>query len=172
MYFDYLPTPLGEVAVASDGAFLTGLWFVGQLYYGEPEKDAERSDTLPVFAETRKWLEFYFSGKRPNFTPALSTEGYSPFRRRVWEELLAIPYGHTISYGEIAARLARESGKNVSAQAVGGAVGHNPISLLIPCHRVMGAGGSYTGYAGGIDRKIALLRLEGVDTRGFFVPKK
>ena len=172
MYFDYLPTPLGDVAVASDGVALTGLWFVGQLYYGEPEQDAERSDTLPVFEATRKWLKLYFSGTHTDFIPPLSTEGYSPFRRRVWEELLTIPYGHTISYGEIAARLARESGKNVSAQAVGGAVGHNPISLLIPCHRVMGADGSYTGYAGGIERKIALLRLEGVDTRSFFMPKK
>ena len=115
---------------------------------------------MPVFEETKRWLDVYFSGKEPDFTPAivLKTSG---FRRRVWEILRTIPYGQTITYGDIARVIAREKGlKTMSAQAVGGAVGHNPISLIIPCHRVVGANGSLTGYAGGMDRKEWLLRME------------
>ena len=122
---------------------------------------------LPVFAQTRAWLDVYFSGREPDVTPPLLTGNASPFRRRVWEILRGIPYGQTVTYGEIARQLAHETGRGVSAQAVGGAVGHNPISLIIPCHRVVGANGRLTGYAGGLDKKIALLRLEGVDTSAF-----
>ena len=116
-----------------------------------------------MFNRVREWLDIYFSGKAPDFTPPLAIEGASPFRRRVWEILLQIPFGGTLTYGQIAARIQRETGKRVSAQAVGGAVGHNPISIIIPCHRVVGSDGSLTGYAGGLDKKLALLKLEGAD---------
>ena len=121
---------------------------------------------------TRRWLDLYFSGREPGFTPALNPAG-SAFRRAVWEILLKIPYGKTTTYGQIAREIAAARGlAKMSAQAVGGAVGHNEISIIIPCHRVIGAHGSLTGYASGIDRKIKLLQLEGVDMRGLFTPAK
>ena len=119
-----------------------------------------------------RWLNVYFSGREPDFTPKLHLIG-SDFRQAVWALLLQIPYGQTVTYGQLAARLAAERGlARMSAQAVGGAVGRNRISLIIPCHRVLGADGSLTGYAGGLDRKAKLLALEGVDMRHFFIPKK
>ena len=127
---------------------------------------------LAVFDQTRRWLDLYFSGREPGFTPALNPAG-SAFRRAVWEILLKIPYGKTTTYGQIACKIAAARGlAKMSAQAVGGAVGHNEISIIIPCHRVIGAHGNLTGYAGGIDRKIKLLQLEGVDMRGLFTPAK
>ena len=127
---------------------------------------------LAVFDQTKRWLDLYFSGREPGFTPALNPAG-SAFRRAVWEILLKIPYGKTTTYGQIAREIAAARGlAKMSAQAVGGAVGHNEISIIIPCHRVIGAHGSLTGYAGGIDRKIKLLQLEGVDMRGLFTPAK
>lgn len=157
--------------MASDGQSLTGLWFDGQKYFADnlPEEHIKRQ--LPVFMQTAEWLDVYFSGKAPNFTPPLSMEGISPFRKRVWEIMLEIPFGQVSTYGQIAKRIAVETGKKVSAQAVGGAVGHNSISLIIPCHRVVGTNGSITGYAGGIDKKLALLKMEGVDVSGLFVPR-
>ena len=125
---------------------------------------------LAVFDQTKRWLDLYFSGREPGFTPALNPVG-SAFRRAVWEILLKIPYGKTTTYGQTAREIAAARGlAKMSAQAVGGAVGHNEISIIIPCHRVIGAHGSLTGYAGGIDRKIKLLKLEGVDVRGLFTP--
>ena len=153
-------TPLGGVTLASDGESLTGLWFDGQKYFGaglcaEPiEKD------LPIFDEAREWLNVYFGGKQPDFTPPLLLRG-SAFRCAVWERLLQIPYGKTATYGEIARSLSEKFGRRVSARAVGNAVGHNPVSLIVPCHRVVGASGSLTGYAGGVERKRRLLELEG-----------
>ena len=127
---------------------------------------------LPVFEDACRWLDIYFSGKAPDFTPKLNMRT-SPFRKRVWEIMLTIPFGQTMTYGEIAARIAKEKGLNrMSAQAVGGAVGHNSISLIIPCHRVVGTSGSLTGYAGGIDKKVRLLQMEQANMDGFFVPKK
>ena len=127
---------------------------------------------LAVFDQTKRWLDLYFSGREPGFTPALNPAG-SAFRRAVWEILLKIPYGKTTTYGQIAREIAAARGlAKMSAQAVGGAVGHNEISIIIPCHRVIGAHGNLTGYAGGIDRKIKLLQLEGVDMRGLFTPAK
>ncbi|WP_299189708.1 methylated-DNA--[protein]-cysteine S-methyltransferase [uncultured Campylobacter sp.] len=127
---------------------------------------------LAVFDQTRRWLDLYFSGREPGFTPALNPAG-SAFRRAVWEILLKIPYGKTTTYGQIAREIAAVRGlAKMSAQAVGGAVGHNEISIIIPCHRVIGAHGNLTGYAGGIDRKIKLLQLEGVDMQGLFTPAK
>lgn len=158
--------------MASDGQSLTGLWFDGQKYFADnlPEEHIKRQ--LPVFMQAAEWLDVYFSGKAPNFTPPLSMEGISPFRKRVWEIMLGIPFGQVSTYGQIAKQIAAETGRNVSAQAVGGAVGHNSISLIIPCHRVVGTNGSITGYAGGIDKKLALLKMEGVDVSGLFVPRK
>ena len=171
-YTQHYDSPLGGILLAADEEGLTGLWFDGQKYFARtlPKEYAE-SET-PVLREAKRWLDSYFSGREPDFTPPLHPAG-TDFRRAVWEILLQIPYGRTMTYGQIARELARQQGREkVSAQAVGGAVGHNPISLLIPCHRVVGTGGSLTGYAGGIDRKMQLLRLEGADMSRFFVPQK
>ena len=154
-------TPLGQVLLRSDGEALTGLWFVGQAHFGEGLSPAAVAGERPVFRETEAWLERYFGGAVPEGRPALAPEG-TDFQRAVWDMLLTIPYGETRTYGEIAASLSRQLGRNVSARAVGGAVGRNPISLLIPCHRVLGAGGRLTGYAGGLELKTALLRLEAI----------
>ncbi len=171
-YTYHYNSPLGGITLASDGEALTGLWFDGQKYFGDRLLKNHEEKPLPVFSQTEKWLDVYFSGKAPDFTPPLNFEGVSPFRKRVWEIMLDIPFGQTSAYGRIAGQIARETGRKVSAQAVGGAVGHNSVSLIIPCHRVIGTNGSFTGYAGGIDKKIALLKLEGVDTDKLFAPKK
>ena len=152
------PSPLGEILLASDGGALTGLWFVGQRFFPAAVPVPGDIAVWPVFIEAARWLDLYFAGARPDFPPALAPEG-TPFQRSVWALLGAIPYGATATYGELAARLGS------SARAVGGAVGRNPISLLIPCHRVLGAKGSLTGYAGGLDRKARLLALEAGDPR-------
>lgn len=168
-YCTSLSSPLGKLTLASDGTNLTGLWIAGQKYHGAA-LGMEKRD-LPVFAEAAQWLTIYFSGRNPNFMPPLAASG-SSFQEAVWKLLRAIPYGQTITYGQIASELAAQSGKRVSAQAVGGAVGHNPISILIPCHRVVGANGNLTGYAGGIEKKCQLLQLEGLDLSRFTLPKK
>ncbi len=150
-------SPLGGITMASDGNALVGIWFDGQKYFGEGlANDYKTCDDLPIFFDTRRWLDTYFSGRVPDFTPKLKMRG-SDFRKRVWEVLLNIPYGQTMTYGEIARTLGVRS-----AQAIGGAVGHNPISLIIPCHRVLGAGEKLTGYAGGIEKKTWLLKMEGI----------
>jgi len=154
-YTTHYSSPIGDITMASDGKALVGLWFDGQKYFADTLaiEHEERPD-LPLFAETRRWLDMFFSGKAPNFTPPLAMRG-SDFRKRVWQTLLEIPFGQTMTYGDIALRLGCRS-----AQAIGGAVGHNSISLIIPCHRVVGTGGSLTGYAGGIDKKAWLLEME------------
>lgn len=173
MYYTYRYTsPLGGITMASDGANITGLWFDGQKYFAAGLPECHTEKYLSVFGQTGQWLDIYFSGKAPDFMPPLSMHGISSFRKRVWEILLAIPFGQVTSYGKIAAQMAGETGKPVSAQAVGGAVGHNAISLIIPCHRVVGADGCLTGYAGGINKKLALLKLEGVAIQNLFLPKK
>ena len=165
-------SPLGEILLAADEIGLTGLWFEGQKYYARGLDPESREMPLPVFDQTKSWLDLYFSGKEPDFMPPLHPIG-SDFRQEVWALLLQIPYGQTTTYGALAARLAAKHGTaRLSAQAVGGAVGHNPISLIIPCHRVVGASGSLIGYAGGVERKIQLLKLEGTDCIKLFVPKK
>lgn len=160
IYIQQYNSCLGGITLASDGDALTGLWFDGQKYFaGNIDDEIEEKD-VPVFVQVRQWLDIYFSGHDPGFTPALALDS-TPFRRAVWEILLTIPFGKTMTYGEIAACIAeKKGGRRMSAQAVGSAVGHNPISLIIPCHRVVGADGSMTGYAGGIDRKIKLLGME------------
>ena len=153
-------SPLGGITLASDGEALTGLWFDGQKYYADTLDPQHEEKGLPVFDEADRWLDVYFSGKAPDFTPKLRMKT-TEFRKAVWEVLLTIPFGQTTTYGEIAVIIAKQKGMNrMSAQAVGGAVGHNAISLMIPCHRVVGANGSLTGYAGGIGKKMKLLEME------------
>lgn len=171
-YIYHYKSPLGGMTMASDGTSLTGLWFDGQKYFAEGLAETAAAKTLPVFDEAVRWLDIYFGGRRPDFTPLLNLEG-TVFRKEVWKLLLQIPYGQTTTYGELAAQLAALKGlKRMSAQAVGGAVGHNPISIIVPCHRVVGTGGSLTGYAGGLPKKLALLKLEGIDTAKFTLPAK
>ena len=159
-------SPLGYITLASDGEALIGLWFEGQKHFATILTNETSEDSnLPVFEQTRNWLDLYFSGECPDFTPPLAPNG-TPFQQKVWRLLLAIPYGKTVTYGEIARRFVETfhetslPKQHMSAQAVGGAVGRNPISLIIPCHRVVGANGSLTGYAGGLERKKFLLELE------------
>ena len=160
-YTAHYRSPLGGITLASDGEALVGLWFDGQKYFADVlDNHHEEMGDLPVFDETRRWLDIYFSGRAPEFTPRLCMRA-SDFRKRVWEIMLTIPFGHTMTYGDIARLIACERGiPTMGAQAVGGAVGHNSISLIIPCHRVVGAGGSLTGYAGGVDKKRRLLQME------------
>ena len=162
IYLSRWPSPLGGITLASDGRTLMGLWFDGQKYFADSIAGEEAEEKqLPIFEETAEWLKIYFSGRDPGFTPALAMKT-TPFRRAVWEILLTIPYGKTMTYGEIAKKIAEQKGlARMSAQAVGGAVGHNSISLIIPCHRVTGANGSLTGYAGGLEKKAWLLTHEG-----------
>lgn len=153
-------SPLGDMLIEADEIGLTGLWFEGQKYF--PHNSDEKSDgkELPIFEQTKKWLDIYFSGHEPDFDITLHFTG-TVFQKEVWEILCNIPYGQTITYGDIAKQLAKKRGLGkMSAQAVGGAVGHNKISIIVPCHRVIGSNGSLTGYAGGIDKKAALLKLE------------
>ena len=154
---------MGEILIACDDLGLTGLWFLKQRYFARTlTNDALRQEDHPYLLEAKRWLKVYFSGEKPDFLPALHCEG-TPFQKRVWNILLEVPYGSCTTYGDIARQIARECGlSKFSAQAVGGAVGHNPVSIIIPCHRVVGADGSLTGYAGGIERKMKLLQMEGV----------
>ena len=169
-YIHHYNSPLGGITEASDGDNLIGLWFDGQKYFADTLGSYHEEKELPIFKQTDKWLDIYFSGNDPDFTPPLGIKT-SAFRKSVWEIMLTIPYGKTMTYGEIAEKLANDLGTGrMSAQAVGGAVGHNSISLIIPCHRVVGKNGSLTGYAGGIEKKKALLEMEGVDCC-YYVPE-
>jgi len=170
-YLCAVPSPLGRLTLASDGISITGLWMEGQKYYAATLEQDTREQSLPVFDRAREWLGSYFSGKNPACQLPLAPEG-SPFRLLVWNILRNIPYGQVITYGEIAKQLESLTQQRVSAQAVGGAVGHNPISIVIPCHRVVGSDGSLTGYAGGIQAKVLLLQLEGVSMDRLYIPKK
>ena len=159
-YTHHYVSPLGGITMASDGEYLTGLWFDGQKYFADTLSVQHDEKDLDVFRRTDNWLDIYFSGKEPNFTPPLRMKG-TEFRQEVWQILLTIPFGKTMTYGEIAKVLANRRGiKSMSAQAVGGAIGHNPISLIIPCHRVIGTNGALTGYAGGLEKKAWLLDME------------
>lgn len=160
LYTSHYASPLGGMTLVSDGTALVGLYFDGQKYAAEG-LDAKRTQkNLPIFEEARRWLDVYFSGRKPDFTPPTAPAG-TAFQQSVWEILRTIPYGETTTYGAIARRIEQNTGCRMSAQAVGGAVGRNPISILIPCHRVIGADGSLTGYAGGLDKKERLLQWEG-----------
>ena len=153
-------SPLGRMLLAVDEEGLTGAWFEGQKYLPEGVAPENEETALPPVLESAcRWLDLYFSGQEPDFMPRLHLEG-TAFRRAVWELLRKIPYGNTTTYGALAKQLEAETGRRVSAQAVGGAVGHNPVSILVSCHRVVGQQGSLTGYAGGLDKKLRLLILE------------
>jgi methylated-DNA-[protein]-cysteine S-methyltransferase len=167
-------SPVGLLTMASDGQNLVGLWMEGQKYHGGtlPEKATERGD-IPIFGKTKNWLKRYFTGEKPEPSELHLSPIGGVFRQGVWSILCSIPYGSVLTYGEIAKMMAAKANKeSMSAQAVGGAVGHNPISIIIPCHRVVGSTGSLTGYAGGIATKVKLLELEGVDMARFFVTVK
>ena len=172
MFACYYDSPLGKLLLTADALGLTGLYFDGEktepgrLALARPERET------PLLAETKRWLDVYFSGSQPDFLPPLHPAG-SAFRQAVWALLLQIPYGQTTTYGAIARQLAAKQGiPKMSAQAVGGAIGHNKIAIVIPCHRVIGANGSLTGYAGGIDKKVKLLEWEHTDMTGSFVPRE
>lgn len=170
-YICKIQSPLDTITLSSDGQNITGLWMDNQKYYGSTLDSEAIEQELPVFSQARQWLSCYFEGREPDFMPPLSPKG-SPFRQQVWKILETIPYGSYITYKSIAEEMEKRTGKKQSAQAVGGAVSHNPISIMIPCHRVVGSNGSLTGYAGGIDKKIQLLQLEGVSMEGLFIPEK
>lgn len=167
-------SPLGRIILASDGESLVGLWMEGQKYFASAIKEKMHpEDRLPVFETVRDWLDRYFAGRKPELSELSLAPAGSDFRQEVWKLLCEIPYGTVTTYKEIAGKLAeRLHRQNMSCQAVGGAVGHNPISIIIPCHRVVGSDGSLTGYAGGLEKKIKLLELEGVDVSEFTVPVK
>lgn len=159
-YTHHYESPLGWMTMAGDKSALSGLWFDGQAFFPDLSPALYTEQDLPVFEQADRWLDLYFSGKDPGFRPPLGLKG-TAFRRTVWEILLTVPYGRTVTYGEIAEAAARKTGRaRISARAVGGAVGHNPVSLIVPCHRVIGADGRLTGYAGGIRRKQWLLERE------------
>ena len=161
-------SPLGGILLAADEIGLTGVWFDGEKYFADNLPAEHIQKETFILLEAKRWLDIYFNGQEPDFLPPLHPIG-SVFRQSVWEILLQIPYGKTTTYGEIARQLAeKQKIPRMSAQAVGGAVGHNAISIMIPCHRVVGTNGSLTGYAGGIDKKRKLLELEGGDMTGFF----
>ena len=172
IFIQHYDSPLGGILLAADETGLTGLWFDGQKYFAS-DLPAERVEqNTPALSEAKRWLDIYFTGKEPDFMPPLHPIG-SAFRRSVWDILLRVPYGQTTTYGEIARQLAEKQGRpRIAAQAVGGAVGHNKISIIIPCHRVVGTNGSLTGYAGGIDKKVKLLEWEHTDMTGLFVPRE
>ena len=170
IFTQHYNSPVGGLLLAADNSGLIGLWLDGEKYFADslPESHDERETT--ILCDAKRWLDVYFSGNEPDFMPPLHPAG-SAFRQKVWMLLLQIPYGQTVTYGELTRQLAEKQGlAHMSAQAVGGAVGHNKISVIIPCHRVVGKNGSLTGYAGGIDKKLKLLELEQADMRGFFVP--
>lgn len=153
-------SPLGEMLLAADDSGLVGIWFQGAKHFGQGLEPAASSGDHPFLQEAKRWLDHYFSGHEPDFQPPIHWQG-SPFQQRVWALLRQIPYGTTVTYGELTALVAEQLGRSgMSAQAVGGAVARNPISILVPCHRVVGADGSLTGYAGGLERKRQLLALE------------
>lgn len=164
-------SPLGEILISCDNEGLTGLWFVDQKYYANNLDNSHIEKETPLLMKTKKWLDIYFEGHEPNIKIPLHFIG-TPFQIEVWNILLDIPYGKTITYVNIANTLAKKRGiKKMSSQAVGGAVSKNPISIIVPCHRVVGSSNSLTGYAGGLDRKIELLKLERGYKEEFFIPK-
>ncbi|MGL4669019.1 MAG: methylated-DNA--[protein]-cysteine S-methyltransferase [Methanobacteriaceae archaeon] len=174
MYYSTIyKSPIGELTIASDNNSIIGLWVEGQKYHGTTlDIKMTEKDDLPIFKTAKNWLDRYFKGEKPDISELPLAPIGTKFRQEVWKTLCKIPYGKVITYGDIAKEIAVKMNKEtMSSQAVGGAVGHNPISIIIPCHRVVGSNGSLTGYAGGINRKIQLLEIENVDMSKLFVPK-
>lgn len=169
-YISHYQSPIGDILLAADDTGLTGLWFEGQKYFARCLDKNREEKEVPVLEAAKRWLDLYFSGQEPDFSVPLHFIG-TDFQKQVWEILCTIPYGRTTTYGDIAKCFAAKKGlPHMSAQAIGGAVGHNEISIIVPCHRVVGSDGSLTGYAGGVDKKRALLTLEGVDMSGLHLP--
>lgn len=167
MYTAHCASPVGELLLASDGENLTGLWLAGQKHYADGLDDGVETDcSLPLFRQTKRWLEDYFAGERPAIDLIPLAPKGSEFRRRICQLMCEIPYGTLTTYGQLAKEYETRFGQKTSARAVGGAVGHNPISIVIPCHRVVGADGAITGYAGGVDKKTFLIELEQKNCRG------
>jgi methylated-DNA-[protein]-cysteine S-methyltransferase len=159
-YISKYNSPFGEITIASDGDNVIGIWYDGQRYFGTTLAQGYKEKDLPIFCHVKKWLDAYFNGENPKMTLPIKLDG-SQFQLVVWQILLSIPYGQTMTYGEVAMRVSETLGiASMSAQAVGNAVGRNPISIVVPCHRVVGSNGKMVGYAGGIERKIGLLKLE------------
>ena len=175
MYYNTVfESPIGNIMLACDEQEnLVGLWLEGQKYFcATIDSEIEENNKLKIFQQTKNWLDRYFKGEKPNISELSIAPYGNSFRKRAWQILCKIPYGEVWTYGDIAKIIAMENGKaKMSAQAIGGAVGHNPISIIIPCHRVVGANGNLTGYAGGIKTKITLLKHEGVNMEQLFVPK-
>ena len=168
IYITYYDSILGKLTIAGDGENIIGLWIEGQKYFADTIKNENiiKKDDLSIFIKTKEWLDRYFRGERPDIKELKLSPKGSEFRQNVWKILCRIPYGQTITYGKIAKEIAKLMNKNsMSAQAIGNAVGHNPISIIIPCHRVVGTNGGLTGYAGGIDKKRGLLELENADVK-------
>ncbi|MBS7009368.1 methylated-DNA--[protein]-cysteine S-methyltransferase [Anaerostipes sp.] len=174
IYTAHYDSPAGRILLAAKDGALAGLWIEHQKYFlGSVKEEQKEQENHPVLVQAKTWLDRYFAGEKPEITELKLSPAGSEFRQAVWEILCQIPYGQVTTYGEISRKIALKSGrKQMSAQAVGGAVSHNPISIIIPCHRVVGSNGSLTGYAGGIDKKIQLLTHEGADMEGLFIPKK
>lgn len=173
VYITHFAALIGTLTLASDGEYLLGLWIENQKYFMSHYSSFTEKSDLPVFDQTKAWLKRYFSNEKPQIKELPLRFNGSEFRQIVWNLLCEIPYGQTITYGEIAKKTAqRMNRQSMSAQAVGNAVGHNPISIIVPCHRVIGTNGSLTGYAGGIEIKVRLLRHEGVDLSSLFIPEK
>lgn len=166
-------SPLGDILLASKDNKLIGLWIEDQKYFlSSIKEEIQENSNDGVLLATKSWLDRYFNGQKPNIDELNLSPIGSDFRQAVWKILCKIPYGETITYNDIAKEIARQRKiKKMSAQAIGGAVGHNPISIIIPCHRVVGTNGNLTGYAGGIEKKIWLLRHEHVNMENFFIPK-
>lgn len=159
-YTSTYQSPLGSILLAADETGLTGLWFTGQKYFAASLDPENQERKIPVLAKAGHWLDIYFSGRKPEFQVPLHITG-TKFQQKVWKLLCGIPYGETVTYGELARLIAvQDKTGRISAQAVGGAVGRNPVCVIVPCHRVIGSDGSLTGYAGGVERKAALLRME------------
>lgn len=172
LYYKKISSPLGMITLRSDGEALTGLWFADDKHYSDKDIVGAVQEEIPLFAQAEKWLAEYFSGRKPETHVPLKFQG-TAFQKLVWTQLCKIPYGKLITYGDIAKAVADDNAlKRMSAQAVGGAVGHNPLCIIVPCHRVVGKNGSLTGYAGGIWRKVQLLELEHVDMSRLTVPTK
>ena len=172
LYYKKVASPLGEITLRSDGKALTGLWFADDKHYGAKDIAGAALADLDVFMQAEAWLAEYFAGREPKVSVPLKLQG-SEFQMQVWRLLQDIPYGRLVTYGDIAKKIAAQKGVvRMSAQAVGGAVGHNPLCIIVPCHRVVGANGSLTGYGGGMWRKVYLLELEKVDMSKLTVPTK
>lgn len=172
MYIKSYNSPISKIYMRSDGKYLTGLWFEDSRDASKHQYDYEEKN-LPIFDKTSKWLDIYFSGKNPDFIPEYQIENLTPFRKQVIDLMNKIPYGETCTYNDIAKEIAMSKGiEKMSAQAVGGAVGWNPICIVVPCHRVVGTNGSLTGYGGGIKNKIKLLEIEKNNMSKFTIPKE